>query len=118
MEVLLKKAKITISILRQCPIASLKQLTTFEILGYCNVYGRRWILLYNAETNELTKFILMKSVEPNGPPSRQKPEFVIRYFDESNPNHYVAENDAELAGWIEKILAVRDRAFAKGQFYI
>jgi hypothetical protein len=118
MEVLLKKTKITSSILNQCAVAFLNQLMSYEVLGYCVLKAKRWIVLYNSKTNDLKKFPLIKNVKQQEATPPRKPEFEITYYDDSLSGFYRSENNAEMESQAKNILLVRDKAFEKGQFYI
>src|ERR1035437_6494922 len=62
MEVILKKTKVTSSILKQTLIAKVIDLETFEVLGFCISKNQKWIVLYKSSTNELRKYIMIKEV--------------------------------------------------------
>ena len=58
MEVLLKKTKITLSILKQTLKSNEFDLIRGEVLGWCIAFRERekYIVIYRHDTNELSKF--------------------------------------------------------------
>lgn len=117
MEVLLKKSKITSTIFNQIGIASISQLITYDILGFCINKGYRWIVLYYNETNDLKKFRLIKKVETKASGLDQL-VCEIEFYGDSPTGTYRLDNNFNQETWLDKLLAVRDTALSKGQFYL
>lgn len=69
MEVILKRTKITSSILKQTVSAKEEDLknTSFKVLGWCNYYINKhtfkYILLYNESTAELRRYLFFTELE-------------------------------------------------------
>lgn len=69
MEVILKKTKITSSIIKQTVKASEKTLmnSDYEVLGWCNYfsgkYRYKYILLYNSKTSDLKVYLFFGRLE-------------------------------------------------------
>ena len=118
MEVLLKKTKITSSILAQCGGASIPELINYEVLGYCMWKGSKWIVLYYKEKSDLKKFPMFKDIEQFETTPPRKPHYDIVLYDKSSFGSYRTENNEEMAATVKQILQVADEAFEKGQFYI
>jgi len=56
MEVLLKKTKITLSILKQALKSNEFDLEMGEVLGWCIAFREKYIVIYRHDTNELSMF--------------------------------------------------------------
>lgn len=125
MEVLLKKVKVTVSVLKQLQIASWKQMQTYEPLGYVVKQSKRGsyrsILLYDKETNTLvcmlayTKVKLEeKSLQIDAHGTREQqwqvvlegPSFVTNYNGHSNNKEAHEKVQHAIENTIEKALMI------------
>jgi hypothetical protein len=61
MEVILKKSKITSSIISQTTYCSLSELNKFNVIGFCFNKENKYIVFYRSDTKELRKFVSFKS---------------------------------------------------------
>ena len=118
MEVILKKVKITNSILNQTVIlSSTDELNKFEVLGFCIVKTHKWIVLYNESTNELRKFLMFKEVivdENHSTPFWIKVIFPVTYRSAI----YQGKNEEDCNEFIKSMNEIKHQAEIKGQFYI
>jgi len=117
MEVILKKVKITSSILNQVLILKADDLKSFEVLGYCVLKNDKWIVLYNASTNELRKTLMFKEVlidNGHSSPFHIKVIFPSKYA----PRYYDGKNDSDCQEFIKLMNQIKHQAEEKGQFFI
>jgi hypothetical protein len=118
MEVILKKAKITSSILNQTIYARPQLMGNWDVIGWCIHKERRYIIFYDKESNTLKKFDSYERIEFISDLEINRFEVeIIRYNrDESiSLRCSTLEEQNELAILLE---SVRIEALEKGQFYI
>ena len=117
MEVVLKKTKLTNSIMSQVLTLQPTEKTGFSSLGFCVYKKTKWIVLYNEDNNELRKYPMFTKVEklidhsPNPFQVRVTfPTFVAR--------PYTLLSDNEVKNLISFFNSVKDDAIDKGQIFL
>jgi hypothetical protein len=117
MEVILKKTKITNSIINQTLIAGSFDLLSFEILGFCVVKKYKWIILYKSSTNELRKYPYIKDVYYDDNKNYDTNIRVrVNFEGKINDITYISETENLLL--FKKIKEIKNNTILKGQFYI
>ena len=112
MEVILKKYKITSSILNQTLYANVIDLETADVLGFCVHKDKRWTVLYNSSTNKLRKYYMVKEVII-------KPTCVeVNFYDYPITESYPTESESESQELVNLINTIKTKALACGQFFI
>lgn len=96
MEVLLKKCKITLSIIKQLLVASEENIRTYNVLGwvllpYKNSSYKK-ILLYDSVSNKLVSMFYPKDISEK--PKGQDNRFELYYRNDFN-NHYYHSFDTK-----------------------
>ena len=118
MEVILKKSKITNSILGQTLIASMGNFKTMKVLGWCYYKTNNWIVLYNEETNELRRYPLFKSIE-RMPISYGRVKDEIKVYNHNmNTQYYTFDTEEEAITFYDLINGVKSTAMQLGQFFL
>lgn len=115
MEVVLKKSKITASILKQVPLASVSEIIAFEVLGFCKYNDARWIVLYSSASNELRRYPYPVSIISHDIDETARPYITVKFDNKHQPLDYTCKPGENLIQMFEQL---RDAAIAKGQFYI
>ncbi len=110
MEVILKKSKITNSILKQTISPKLDMnLSNYQNLGWCIYNKERYIILYDAENSLLYRLLTFDRIDINEEKTRMalcKSRYTPRYLDYTKELH-------------DLLLDIHDNAInTKGQFYI
>lgn len=122
MEVLLRKYKITTSILKQTLRSTEVDLNVGEILGWC-LYGKaKYIVCYRSDINSLSIFPLFReiSVEPKYNGSEKNKSYVVAVKLGGNfiPLEYQFSDEDGKSNFIETLEHAKEKAENKGQFYI
>lgn len=118
MEVILKKTKITGSILGQTLTASLIDLEQCDVLGFCVYKNLKWMVLYKLSTNELRKYLMFREAMAETDYS-SKPYFVKVKFDGGiMTKTYQARDEAESERFVKVLNGIKHRALTAGQFYL
>ena len=65
MEILLKKTKVTKSIVEQLLPPDINKLDLYNVLGFCIFKKYKWILLYNDCSNDLRKLLWFNKIKLN-----------------------------------------------------
>jgi hypothetical protein len=117
MEVLLKKFKITASILAQTLIADVANLKSEFVLGWCIYKKHKYIILYNSLTTELRKYPMPKIVVLEYDNYNKK--FTVRVeFTEHLTHHIYNMGDETLNdAFAVELKNVKGRAESAGQFF-
>jgi hypothetical protein len=125
MEVLLKKSKITSSILKQTLIASFSNLKTYDVIGFCVVKGDKWIVLYESSTKEIRKFLMFKDVvievenKPDGQGNLEELFYVVVKFEGRYLNKkFISTDKSEAEESLTLFNDIKLKAKTKGQFFI
>jgi len=121
MEVLLKKTKITKTILNQTCRSTTIDLKTGEVLGWCFYQGLKYIVIYRSGTKELSKFVLFKDLKASqidkiDGEHYYKVEVIIggKYV----PITYTSFTKVESDSFIDLLLFSKNKAISMGQFFI
>ena len=117
MEVLLKKSKITNSILTQTLEASFSDIKKFKTLGFCVFNKRRYIILYNEDTNELRKFPMIRDVIKS--PGNQESLIVKTIFGHNYiPRIFKCEDKEGVEKVMQTFKDIKRHAIANGQIFL
>jgi hypothetical protein len=117
MEVLLKKTKITASILKQMQHAKINQLWQYQVLGYFvkneKNKKRKYVLLKDTKTDEVCIWQLFHA----GRIYDEK----IMLFDESGRNYFTYDNskvlNLDMRNFAERLKEIRVQALELGQIF-
>lgn len=116
MELILKKSKITSGILTQTVLASYSELKTFDVIGWCVHKNHKWIILYNHNTHELRKYLMIKEISTDVYYMQHRT--IIRFEGNVNCLTYNAKDDEESQDIYNEFNKVRTEALSRGQFFI
>ena len=116
MEVILKKSKLTSGILTQTVVATYAELDTFDVIGWCVHKNLKRIILYNNNTHELRKYLMIKEVSTEIYYMQHR--VCIRFEGNVNSLIYNTKNDEESKVVYDKFIKLRTEALTKGQFFI
>lgn len=117
MEIILKKTKITSSIIKQSTRSTLQDLRTGEILGWCMYDKLSRIVCYNPTTATISIYVMYKSLETRCTP-RDGHEVIVRLPGNFIPYTYRFENEVDQQEAAEVLERAKTSAQEKGQFYI
>lgn len=112
MEVILKKTKITKSIVNQLEHVNIGELDRYAILGYCVLPKKKIVLLYDSESKRLVYFPLALRVGIN---SSGKVYWVSHQGTTSSTRNLSPEQAAEVVRKLERIV---NNARSLGQIFI
>lgn len=122
MEVILKKTKITTSILKQTLRSTEIELGVADVLGWCIYDKQKYIVLYNSATKTLSKFPMFKdtSVEPRYKDSSTPTDFLVEIKLGGNyvSIKHVFGTQEEVDEFLKNLKQVKHFAEIKGQFYV
>lgn len=116
MELILKKTKLTSSILTQTVLASYADIKTFDVIGWCVHKNHKRIVLYNHDTQELRKYPMIKDIKSEVYYMQHRT--VIRFDGNFNSAVYNTKDDEESQVIYNEFNKVRTDALTKGQFFI
>jgi len=117
MEIILKKTKITSSILKQSTGSTLQDLRTGEILGWCMYDKLPRIVCYNATSQTISIYVMYRSLETRCTP-RDGHEVIVRLPGNYVPYTYRFENEVDQQEAAEVLERAKASAQEKCQFYI
>ena len=117
MEIVLKKSKITNSILKQTLRSTLIDFKAGEILGWCIYNKEKYIICYRSDVNTLSRFPMFKDLTTE---QRHESNHSIKVSLEGNylPIVYVSETNEDAESTVELLKKVKHNAQIKGQFFI
>jgi hypothetical protein len=118
MEVLLKKSKITSSVLAQTLIASISDLKSSKVLGWCVYKKHKYIVLYNSQTNELRKYFLFKEVKSQIEHINKPFSVWVDFGIGLNSLTYTTIDQNESQELLELLEKVKQQAIMIGQFFL
>lgn len=122
MEVILKKSRITNSILKQALRSTEMDFKTGEILGWCIYEKMKYIICYRSDIKSLSKFPMFKDLttEQRHKAINGYDNFAVNVSLGSGykPITYVSENKEEGEVFIDLLKKVKSDAETKGQFFI
>lgn len=117
MEVILKKTKITNSLLKQVLLVSLWNLTSYDVLGWCVYDKKRWIILYHSLTHDIRKYpLIFKIVETLETQNDYKVK--VSFVSKFDPLNYEDKTEKEQHETYEKLRWLKEQSEIKGQFFI
>lgn len=121
MEVLIKKGKITATILRQMPIAQYNELKTFKVLGWCQS-KYKYIVFYNEDTNELRKHLFIDEAVIEQSTDQKTFQLVVKLYKPTSGTFghkfFNCKSRAEAQAGVAIYAEVKAAANNRGQFYI
>jgi hypothetical protein len=119
MEVILKKYKISTSIMKQSLISNINDLENCEVLGWCIFNKTKYIVLYNELLGILTKYhmpreiIILPKYHEN-----LTYEIHVKFYSNYSSLNYNAQTETEKDNLFFILNKVKDDAINKGQFYL
>lgn len=123
MEVILKKTKITHSILKQALRSTVIDLSVGEILGWCVLqkYGKH-IVCYRSDIHGLSKYPMIKDIKvtpqyKDGPENKTYLVEVI-FGDNYIPLTYTCSDDKDKDELIKTLKKAKHVAGVRGQFFL
>jgi len=123
MEVILKKSKITNSILKQSLRSTHIDFKLGEILGWCLYKNIKYIVCYRPDTNGLSIFHLFKEIESGtsvSPNKNNSDTFWVKVKLHGNyiPITYTCKDELERDELFLLLETTKQNAKIKGQFFI
>lgn len=118
MEVILKKTKITNSILNQTLMANVVDLNTFEVLGFCILKNVKWIILYKPITNELRKYLMFKEVIAEIDNLGNLTQVKVSFDSNHLSRFYKTENNEEGEKFVKLMNMIKHQSIIRGQFFL
>ena len=112
MEIILKKTKITASILKQTLRPNINEFKCFDVIGWCVYDKQKWIVIF--KDNDLKKLPLGFEVEVDKYNTFKVYFKVPRYI--AVGYDFPTSNDAQ--EFIERLKFIKESAIEIGQFYI
>ena len=122
MEVILKKTKITNSILKQALRSTEIDFKVGEILGWCIYEKLKYIVCYRSDIKSLSKFPMFKDLttEQRHKSINGYDNFAVNVSLGGNytPLTYVSKTKEENEEFVELLKKVKHNAEIKGQFFV
>lgn len=126
MEIILKKTKITSSILKQTLRSTEDDLKISDVLGWCIYNKMKYMILYRDDLKSLSKYPIYKEIEvgENRDTSNNyeiiKDGFWVKVKLDGNyvPLSYTCSDESEKDSFIETLGRVKNTALIEGQFFI
>jgi hypothetical protein len=122
MEVILKKTKITNSVLKQTLRSSEIDLKVGEILGWCLFNKLKYIVCYRSDIKGLSIFPMFKEVEvyPNYKDSIENKTFLVEVKLGGNyiPLKYTFSDENNKNNFIETLNKAKNCSEIRGQFFL
>lgn len=120
MEVEIKKAKITKSILGQICFATTENLFASKVLGWCIFSGRSRIILYNEEKKLLYQYRFYSKLEvTQTKDGKHTDDYYVAFFEGHNIPDYLKFDTKERAQvYVNRANDVIKKAMELGQFYV
>lgn len=122
MEVVLKKTKITNSILKQALISTSVDFKVGEILGWCIYEKIKYIVCYRSDINIISRFPMFKDLrtEQSNQPIGGLGKFSVHVYLGGNytPLTYISKTNEESEEFVELLRKIKHQAEIKGQFFI
>lgn len=121
MEVILKKSKITTSILKQCLRSTENDFKAGEILGWCIIGQLKYIVCYRSDIKGLSKFPMFKDLvsEKRNQPQHGFDNYAVNVSIGSGytPIVYACSTEEEKDSFIALLKKVKHNAECRGQFF-
>ena len=122
MEVILKKSKITNSILKQALRSTEIDFKVGEILGWCIYDKMKYIICYRSDIKSLSRFPMFKDLttEQRHKSINGYDNFVVNVSLGGNytPLTYVSKTKEENESFVELLKKAKHNAEIKGQFFV
>jgi hypothetical protein len=126
MEVILKKTKISNSILKQCLRATDTDFVNGIVLGWCIYQQLKYIVCYRQDTKSLSKYPMFKEIE-FGENFKQEERYKnildgywvnVKLGGNYTPVTYSTKDEVEKDFFIACLTKAKNDAESKGQFFI
>ena len=121
MEVMLKKAKITNSILKQTKNSHISDIQKGRVLGFCQFEKFDFIVLHRPDINELSKFPMYRDfkIRPSQSYDDDKRNVVQVSFDfRYSEVFFELQNESLALDFLERLKVIKMNAKSLGQFYV
>lgn len=122
MELILKKTKLTSSIINQILRANELALKTYSVVGWCIHQKIKWVILYDENTKDLKKYLIPVDVKIEGlTGSSTLPHEVylkVDFGSKYTPLHYRYPTEEEAKEFMGHIRKIKRLAETVGQFFI
>ena len=122
MEVILKKSKITNSILKQTLRSTEVDLNVGEILGWCLFGKAKYIVCYRSDVKGLSIFPMFKEIEvkPKYKDNIENKTFLVEVKLGGNylPLKYTCSNENDKTKFVETLNKAKHNAEIRGQFFL
>ena len=118
MDVILKKSKITSSIMAQTMSATEPEIKKFKAIGFCIWKKSKWIILYNEGTSEIRKLLMITDVIAEKARTDQQHYVKVSFGVNWNPRFYACESEEESNELVEVFKEKKQYAIANGQFFL
>lgn len=122
MEVILKKSKITNSILKQTLRSTEIDLNIGEVLGWCLFMKAKYIVLYRSDVKTLSIFPMFKKIEVGQKydDNIENKIFLVglKLGDRLKPLIYTFPNENDKNKFIETLEKAKRNAENRGQFFV
>lgn len=122
MEVILKKTKITNSILKQTLRSTEVDLNLGEILGWCLFGKTKYIVCYRSDVKRLSIFQMFKEikVEEKYKDNINNKTFLVEVNLWGNyvPLRYIFSNENDKTNFVETLKKAKHNAEIRGQFFL
>lgn len=119
MEVLLKKTKITPSILKQSLKSTSADFKNGTVLGWCIYNKQKYIVCFREDLNSISSYMMFKNIEKEGNISRPNDLLVkVSFGGNYVPANYKFDTEIEASEFIITFQNAKNEAERKGQFYL
>ena len=122
MEVILKKSKITNSILKQTLRSTEIDLNVGEVLGWCLFGKSKYIVCYRSDVKGLSIFPMFKEieVEPKYKDSVENKTYLVEVKLVGNyvPLKYTCSDENDKIKFVETLKKAKHNAESRGQFFL
>lgn len=119
MEVILKKTKITNSILKQALRSTGTDFKVGEILGWCIYDKMKFIVCYRYDIKCLSKYPMFKDlIVQESQNESEKYAVKVSFGRNYTPLTYISKTKEESEEFIELLKKVKQDAETKGQFFV
>ena len=119
MEIIFKKLKINSSIMNQTLRANNIALTTYKIVGWCIHKDSSWVILYDEDTKDLKKYLMIKDVEIiDNPASTSTFSVKVGFGSKYQSFHYDFTTKEEAEVFMRRIKEIKRLSEVAGQFFI
>ena len=119
MEVILKKSKITNSILKQALRSTETDFKVGEILGWCIYDKMKYIICYRSDIKSLSRYPMFKDLTTEER-RNESDKYAVKVSLGGNytPLTYVSKTKVENEEFVQLLKKVKHNAEIKGQFFV